>query len=197
MSTLMSPTSEYSHPARSPRKRPSPVGYWLAAALAVTGVLAAAIWAAVGFVGYTNHIDGFTRANAPGNTTVSIDDPGTYLVYYESARGATPDDLGVAITDPSGRPVALQGAEYDLRYDVPGRNGRVGTAVAQFRADAAGTYRLSVERDVPDATVAVGSNVTRSALPSLLGAGALALATCAGAVVLTISTAVRRARTVG
>jgi len=198
MSTLISPSgrsvAEYDRAVAAPHKRPSAAGYWLAAALALTGVLAAAIWAVFGFVSFTDHIDGFTRVMAPGQTTVSITEPGTYTVYYEHARGATSYDLDVVVTDPTGSPLTLQPVRYDVRYDVPGQSTQVGTAVAQFRADVAGGYGVTVNRDLPGTTVAVGDDLIGYAVPQVVGIGALVLATGAGALALALITAVRRSR---
>ena len=72
-------------PPLQPRKRPSIAGYWVAAVVAVLGLIAAFVWGAVGIGNTMDHVDGFDRLAVPGVTTVSVTDPGTILVYHESA----------------------------------------------------------------------------------------------------------------
>jgi hypothetical protein len=72
-------------PSLQARKRPSTVGYWVAAVVAVLGLTAALVWGAVGFSNTLGRVDGFDRLAVPGATTVSVTDPGTLVVYHESA----------------------------------------------------------------------------------------------------------------
>jgi hypothetical protein len=67
------------------RKRPSTAGYWVAAVVAVLGLTAAFLWGAVGISNTQDRVDGFARLAVPGATTVSVTDPGTMVVYHESA----------------------------------------------------------------------------------------------------------------
>jgi len=72
-------------PSLQARKRPSTVGYWVAAVVAVLGLMAAFLWGAVGFSNTLERVDGFDRLAVPGATTVSVTDPGTMVIYHESA----------------------------------------------------------------------------------------------------------------
>jgi hypothetical protein len=141
-----------------------------------------------------DHIDHFVRANAPGQTTVSIRQPGTQVVYYEYPRGTTPADITVAIADPSGNPVGLKEVGYSLTYDVPSQSGRVGEAVMEFHADTPGQYMLTVEGDEPGATIAVGDNIAGYLVPAILGIIGVVVVTWGGAATLVVVTAVKRAR---
>jgi hypothetical protein len=67
------------------RKRPSTVGYWVAAVVAVLGLTAAFLWGAVGFSNTGDRVDGLDRTAVPGQVTVSVTDPGTLAVSHESA----------------------------------------------------------------------------------------------------------------
>ena len=74
------------------RKRPSTAGYWVAAVVAGLGLTAAFLWGAIGIHTTQDRVDGFARLAVPGATIVSVTDPGTMIVYHESAAevaGAT------------------------------------------------------------------------------------------------------------
>ena len=66
-------------------KRPSTVGYWVAAVVAVLGLTAAFLWGAVGISNTQDRVDGFDRLAVPGATAVSVTEPGIMVVYHESA----------------------------------------------------------------------------------------------------------------
>jgi hypothetical protein len=89
-------------PPLQARKRPSTAGYWVAAVVAVLGLTAAFLWGAVGFSNTRDRVDGFARLAVPGATTVSVTDPGTMVVYHESAaevaRYAEPTATGRSAT---------------------------------------------------------------------------------------------------
>jgi len=53
--------------------------------MAVLGLTAALVWGAVGTSNTLDRINGFDRLTVPGATTVSVTDPGTMVVYHESA----------------------------------------------------------------------------------------------------------------
>jgi cytoskeletal protein RodZ len=71
--------------SRHARQRPSTAGYWVAAVVAVLGLTAAFLWGAVGISNTRDRVDGFDRTAVPGQATVSVTDPGTMVVYHESA----------------------------------------------------------------------------------------------------------------
>jgi hypothetical protein len=66
--------------------------------MAVLGLTAAFVWGAVGTINTLDRIDKFDRTVVPGAMTVSVTDPGTVIVYYESpaepARYADPTAAG-------------------------------------------------------------------------------------------------------
>jgi hypothetical protein len=72
-------------PSRRASKRPSTAGYWVAAVVAALGLTAAFLWGAVGITNTQDRVDSFARLAIPGATTVSVSDPGTLVVYHESA----------------------------------------------------------------------------------------------------------------
>jgi hypothetical protein len=85
-------------------KRPSTVGYWVAAVVAVLGLMAAFLWGAVGLSTTGDRVDGFDRLAVPGATMVSVTDPGSLVVYHESAA----EVAGSADPTANGRIAATQ-----------------------------------------------------------------------------------------
>jgi hypothetical protein len=96
-------------PPLQARKRPPTAGYWVAAVIAVLGLMAAFLWGAVGINNTQDRVDSFDRLAVPGATTVSVTDPGAMVVYHESvaevARYAEPTATGRSATrwDPGTR----------------------------------------------------------------------------------------------
>jgi hypothetical protein len=72
-------------PPLQARKRPSTAGYWVAAVVAVLGLTAAFLWGAGGIHITGDRVDGFDRLAVQGATTVSVTNPGTMVIYHESA----------------------------------------------------------------------------------------------------------------
>ena len=104
-------------PSLHASKRPSTAGYWVAAVVAVLGLIAAFLWGAVGFSNTLDRVDGLDRLAVPGATTVSVTDPGTMVVYHESAaevagsaeptaNGRSRDPVGPGNQDHRHRPLS-------------------------------------------------------------------------------------------
>lgn len=194
--------------------------YALAAATAVVGLTASSLWAVSGVLDQTRRPGDFGRADLPGSVTLDVDEAARLVVYVEADRWVRPDGGGAAsivkpdrltVSGPEGEDVALERYPDDLRYDVPasvpveGAAARVGTAIASFEADAAGTYTVSATgavhpvdddevRPVDGATLAVGADLApgtaRAILfPATTGVGSVLLA--AG---LALHTAFRQSR---
>jgi hypothetical protein len=85
MTELRPPPTLPPIPPLEASKRPSTAGYWVAAVVAALGLTAAFLWGAVGISNTQDRIDGFDRLAVPGATTVLVADPGTMVVYHESA----------------------------------------------------------------------------------------------------------------
>jgi hypothetical protein len=85
LTELRPPPTRPPIPSLRARTRPSTAGYWVAAVVAVLGLTAAFLWGAVGITSTRDRVDGFGRLAVPGATTVSVTDPGTMVVYHESA----------------------------------------------------------------------------------------------------------------
>lgn len=205
------------HP-RSLRRR-----YVLAAATAVVGLTASSLWAVSGVLEQTRRPADLDRADVPGTVTLTVDEAARLVVHVEVDRTARADGGGAAptvtvdgltVSGPAGQAVRLEDYPDDLRYDVPtttlpdGAPARVGTAVAWFDADAAGTYSVTATgavglvgadgvRDAQGATLAVGADLAPGTaraivLPALTGVGSVLLA--AGLALGTASRQVRGSR---
>ena len=133
-------------PSLQVRKRPSTAGYWVAAVVVVLGLTAAFLWGAVGIHTTGDRVDGFARLAVPGATTVSVTDPGTMVVYHESAAevARTPP------RQPTAGPRAGGTRDEDHRHrPLPRGRPDLGAARAAgeraFRRGAAGRH-LPVQR---------------------------------------------------
>ena len=151
-------------------------GYGLAVLVAVIGAMAAGLWAVTGYMDQVQRPDRFVRTEVPGVMDVAITQPGSHVVYVE---GAGPAQLGAAdltVISPQGATIAARPYSADLRYDVPGASGQLGTAVAIFDADRTGTYEVSTQALSADRTtrLAVGDDLAPAAIrtvtvPSAVG----------------------------
>jgi hypothetical protein len=114
------------------------------------------------------------RQLAHASTVAAGDDQ---VIYYEGpGTPGTPcaDDLGLRVTAPGGSVADTALYRGDLRYDTAAGTGR---AVATFRAQSAGTYRITATTTLgPGATIAVGPSVARTAAHDLIGPGLVAAA---------------------
>lgn len=180
------------------RPRPSTSGYWIGSLLTATAVIGAVVWIVIAFFDYQHHIDQFPRMTAPGSATVQLTDTSTRVLYYENARGtATPTlaQLGLAVTGPDATAVAVTPYTGDLRYDVPGDNGRIGRAVAEFHPTQPGAYQITSSPTTGVVgSLAVGNDIVWDIAPHAIGAAALFLVVGGAGVTLLIVTGVRRSR---
>jgi hypothetical protein len=136
-----------SPPPLQATKRPSTAGYWVAAVVALLGLTAAFLWGAVSIHITQDRIDGFDRLAIPGATTVSVTDPGTMVIYHESAaevaRYAEPTANGRPVTqwDPATRTIVTASYPNDaptwqqLGLQVTGPDGGA-VPVATYRSSA-------------------------------------------------------------
>jgi hypothetical protein len=161
------------HPQRD---RSSRLGYGLAVLMALVGATAAALWAVTAFLDQVQRPEQFARTEAPGVTSVTITQTGSHVVYIEATGRARITHADVTVTGPEGTDVEVNPYTMDLRYDVPGSPGALGTAVAVFDAERTGTYQVGTTA-VPAAgptTLAVGDDLAPQvirdvAVPSTVG----------------------------
>jgi hypothetical protein len=174
-------------------KKPA-AGYWIAASVAIAGLLAGAIWGAFLFTGLRDHVSGFARATVPGSTLVTITQATGGVVYFEGSGPVTLVRLRVDVTGPAGAPVQVQSYGGDLRYDAPG--GRVGHAVATFDASSPGVYMVTTSATgLGDGRLAVGdSYARRSALTAFAAGGVIFGSILLGGAIALFTSSPRRHR---
>ena len=188
-----------------PVRHPSTGWYWIAAGLALVGVLGAIALCAVGYVQLQDRLEALPRTDVPGTVTVDVDGPQGVTIFYEDptqggfvARAGDANTLrfspvDLAVTGPDG--ASLDAAPYaaDLRLHA---GSRVAVALATFDAPSAGTYTIDVTGDVPsNVRVSAGDVVDGGLVAYLVVAIALFLLAAAAAVAMAVVTAVKRSRT--
>jgi hypothetical protein len=169
--------------SRDARNRPVPLGYWVAAAIAIVAVIGAVGWGATRTLDVISSPDDFARVSLPGATTIPTTAPGKLVIYYEGIAKPSLGRLGVSVLDPTGRPVAVTAYRSDVRYD---RAGLVARAVGSFDTGTAGRYTVSAGAPVEaSAELAVGEDLGGAMNDTVLwtgliiGAGTLAAAATA------------------
>jgi hypothetical protein len=178
----------------------SRAGYVLAALCLLTGIVIAGWFA---WTGIGELEAAMTRFLVPSNIDLTLDEPGTYMIFHESEsvidgklysapnigglRITVTDDVGTAI------PVATPG--FNARYSIGGHTGH---AVLTFSIAAPGHYRLSATypagQTEPKTVLAVGRGFVAALLRTIFGALGSAFAGFAAALALALTTYFRRRR---
>ncbi len=152
----------------------------IAAAVAVVGLTASIVWAAVGLADQTRRPADMMTTRTPGSVIVQITRPGTHVVYLESVVPTAARDLvpslaltasDVTVTGPDEQIVETRAYTLDMRYDAPrGGSGAVGQAFAAFDADQSGTYVVATDVALADTTarMAVGDDLAPGVLRAIL-----------------------------
>lgn len=176
---------------RTPARRVSAAGYWIAAAIALVAVVAGVTWGVVSFVDLRRDIDHFARTNVPGQVAVQLPGSTGQVLYYEGPGAPTLPMLGVTVTGPNGGDVTVREYSGNVEYDAPGSG--VGRAVGTFDTSEAGSYTVATDASLrTDAVVAVGSSIASGAGGRVAAGAALAVAGLMVGAVVAIITAVRR-----
>lgn len=165
------------------------VSYGLALLVAVVGVATAMVWGVTGVLDQVQQPADFVRADISGSVSVTLTQVGPHVIYYEgSDPTAIPADQ-LEVVDAAQRPVAVRPYRLDLRYDVPGKPGTLGTAVAVFDADHIGTYVIATKATVPAARaqLAVGDDLA----PAMVRAIVIPALTAALSIIAAIALAAR------
>jgi len=189
-------------PAQLAASGDSSFGFWLAALVAVVGVTTAAVWAVAGVLDQTQQPAGFVRADVPGSASVVLTQVGAHVVYYEGGALEGGDDRAaltaseLVVTGANGATVDLRPYPGDLRYDVPGRPGALGTAIAVFDADRTGPYTVETQATAadPDARLAVGDDLAPATVRAVVLPALAALVSVLAAIALAVRTWTRRNR---
>ncbi len=177
-------------PLAAPGRRASVAGYWIAGAIALIGVVAAAVWAITGTVGVIGEVNAFPRIDVPGSDTVNIDETGGRVVFYEGTGKPHWELLSLEIAGPDGSPVPIATYVTDLTYSF---GGRTATAIATFEATEEGTYSVSTSNaPEPGARIAIGNSFAKEAVGRIFGAFAIGGLSVIVAIILFIVTLLRR-----
>jgi hypothetical protein len=151
-------------------KRPSTGWYWAAGTIAVVGVIAGVVLAISSYLSYQDGLRSMARTD--GTTMrVNLQPDQDAVVFLEGPGVAERKDLrpAVTVTDPEGGEVAVLPYRAELLYDVPGKPGTTGRAIASFDVAVDGVYTVAAE--VPDgATIAVGAGLDVSTLARFVAA---------------------------
>jgi hypothetical protein len=142
---------------------------------------------------FIDKIDEFQRVGVPGTSSIQLEE-GSYTVYAENdLLGETSTwsfDGSVEIRDSRERLVELRRYGSQTTYDVSNREG---LALWSFRADAAGTYRVTTAGR-PGTIVAIGPGIGAGLVGGVIGGILLIVAGGLFALITIIVTAVRRGR---
>jgi hypothetical protein len=167
--TAASPDALLAPAERDARKPRVPLGYWLAAAIAIVAVIGAVGGGAARTVGVINSPDDFARVSLPGTMAITPTASGKLVIYYEGTAKPSLSQLGVTVLDPSDQPVAVTAYPGVLRYD---RAGLVAKAVGSFDVGTVGRYTVSAGAPAEArATLAVGDDLGGAMKDTVLWAG--------------------------
>lgn len=151
-------------------KRPSTGWYWAAGIIAVAGVIGGIVLGISSFLSYQDDLRGMARVSG-NEMRVSLTTEHDAVVFLEGPGVADNKDLRptVAVTGPEDDQVAVESYDAELLYDVPGRRGATGRAIATFDVNVDGVY--TVLADAPEGTtIAVGAGLNFATLTRFVAA---------------------------
>ena len=172
------------------------LGFTLAALVAIIGVATATVWCVAGILDQTQAPADFVRADVPGTMSVVLTQVGQHVVYFEGDDATAVSAGQVDVTAANGAAMTVRPYALDLRYDVPGRPGALGTAIAVFDADRTGSYSVGTRATgtEPGAQLAVGDDLAPATVRAVVLPALLALLSVLAAVALAVQTWTRRNR---
>jgi hypothetical protein len=189
----------------APTKLPGRAGIWIGVVLVIAGIVLGIVLIVNGARTLFDAAGDLQRLPVTGGT-VAIDEPGSVSVYAErpdvgsetsfsTGTTSTPvPEIAVLVTGPDGGQVSVDGRSGTETYAW---DGRAGTLIAEFRADAAGTYELRTvlgDQIAPFDALAVGDAIDIGGVVGIVG-GVLGggVVVVIGIIVIIVS-AVRRSR---
>lgn len=175
------------HPPNSHagKRRGSVASLWLSIAVIVLGLAGAGLWGTTQVLDIIDHVNDFPRMSIPGQTAVSVAEPGTRIIYYLASDVDSPPRLTLSVVAPDGSSLPVREYEFDLRYEVAGS--RIGRAIAQFDAGQPGKYLVSVKGEADAGSeLAIGDTSGWGLVSRLLGPIVLGAITFMGGLALMI-----------
>jgi len=142
---------------QQPPKKKGGVLLIVGAILLVLGIVLAVVGSVALYGGVSSFAGGLTEFEAPGSTTFTADEPGSYVVFAEGT--SVPEGLEVTIAGPEGETTEPGPADVQETLDLGERQLR---SARSFRADEAGAYAIS-------ATLPEGQTATLLVGPSVMG----------------------------
>jgi len=182
------------------RTRTTPNGrrlsYGLAVLIAVVGVTTAAAWGVTGVLDQVQRPQGFVRADMSTGVSLTLTQVGPHVIYYEGPDPTAVSADQLTVLDAARQAVPVRAYGLDLRYDVPGRPGTLGTAIAVFDADRTGSFVVRTGATVQDARaqLAVGDDLAPGTVRAITIPGLAALLSLIAAITLAAGTWSRRER---
>lgn len=172
------------------------VSYGLALLVAVVGVATATVWGVTGVLDQVQQPENFVRADISSSVSVTLTQVGPHVIYYESHGPAAVSAGQLKVLDAARRAVAVRPYGLDLRYDVPGKPGALGTAIGVFEADHTGSYVIATNATVADprAQLAVGDDLAPAMVRAIVIPALAALLSIIAAIALAARTWSRRQR---
>lgn len=140
-------------------------------------------------------IQGLERSEAPGQSPLSFDRAGEYILYVEGpvtpSGYVDPGEIILLPAEPESRRITLREYPDFVTYTDP--SGLGGRAAFSFTVPEPGRYTVKVRRTPDDVTgIAIGRYVYRGADAPVRTAFEVAAAGIAFAIVLTTAIAIRR-----
>jgi hypothetical protein len=174
------------------KRQPSTGWYWVAGIVALAGVIAGIVLGLTTFLSYQDDLREMAR-DAGGEVRVTLTTDQDAVVFLEGPGVADNKDLRptVAVTGPEGDDLTVESYDAELLYDVPGRQGETGRAIATFDVTASGVHTVSA--DTPDdTTIAVGAGLNFATLTQFVAALALPALAVLLAIGMAVSVAIMR-----
>lgn len=184
------------------RVRPSKVWVWIGALLMVAGVVTFVVMAVIAVRQMSDDVDNkFARFVAPSQTTVSISEPGDYVIYYESLSEidgreySTVDgaEFAAEVRGPDGRVLNLRTYTSEISFST---SGRTGEARYRFNAATAGRYVVVIADATIDEpfVVSIGAPVLARLVRLMLLGALIGGLVFLGGLIMLIVTLVKRRR---
>ena len=172
------------------------LSYGLAVLVAVVGVTTAAVWGVTGVLDQVQQPEGFVRADISTGVSLTLTQVGPHVIYYEGHDPTAVSADQLKIVDAAQRAVPVRPYGLDLRYDVPGKPGTLGTAIAVFDANRTASFVIRTDATVQDAQaqLAVGDDLAPGTVRAIAIPGLAALLSLIPAITLAAGTWSRRER---